>query len=246
MTVILENESLRVVDLGRMRYAEALALQRETHERLVAGRESEAGGAPRVPMTVFLLEHDPPVVTVTKRAGAAGHVLAGDALLARLGVERVDTDRGGDVTYHGPGQLVAYPIMDLARLGLKVHPFVRWLEECVIDAIATAADGGPGLEGRRDPTATGVWVGDGGPERKIAAIGVRLSRYASMHGFALNAAPDLSHFWLIVPCGLERPVTSLAAELGPRAPGIPELKRRVASWFWREVGRLLAAPGPVA
>jgi lipoyl(octanoyl) transferase len=222
-----------------MRYAEALALQRETHERLVAARDAAAAGGPHAPMTVFLLEHDPPVVTVTKRAGAAGHVLAGDALLARLGVERVETDRGGDVTYHGPGQLVAYPIMDLSRLGLKVHPYVRWLEQCVIDAIASDADGAPALEGRRDPSATGVWVGDGGPERKIAAIGVRLSRYASMHGFALNADPDLSHFGLIVPCGLERPVTSLAAELGARAPLVPELKRRVADWFGRETERLV-------
>jgi lipoyl(octanoyl) transferase len=129
--------------------------------------------------------------------------------------------------------------MDLSRLGLKVHPYVRWLEQCVIDAIASDADGAPALEGLRDPSATGVWVGDGGPERKIAAIGVRLSRYASMHGFALNADPDLSHFGLIVPCGLERPVTSLAAELGARAPLVPELKRRVADWFGRETERLV-------
>jgi len=188
-------------------------------------------------MTVFLLEHAPPVVTVTRRVGAADHVLASDALLARHGIERVETDRGGDVTYHGPGQLVAYPILDLQRLGLKVHPYVRWLEQCVIDALAV-----DGIVGVRDPSATGVWVGEGGAaDRKIAAIGVRLSRFVSMHGFALNVAPDLAHFELIVPCGLQRPVTSLAAELGPRAPSLDAVKHRVALWFARETTRLLGA-----
>jgi lipoyl(octanoyl) transferase len=226
---LVETSHLRVLDLGRIGYADALALQRETHERLVAGREQGA------PMTVFLLEHAPPVVTVTKRVGAAEHVLASDALLARHGIERVETDRGGDVTYHGPGQLVAYPILDLQRLGLKVHPYVRWLEQCIIDTLAD-----DGLAGLRDPSATGVWVGSGGaPERKIAAIGVRLSRFASMHGFALNVAPDLAHFGLIVPCGLQRPVTSLAHELGGRAPSVDAVKRRVADWFARETTRLL-------
>ena len=197
----------------------------------MAGREA------RVPMTVFLLEHDPPVVTVTKRVGAAAHVLASDALLSRHGVERIETDRGGDVTYHGPGQLVAYPILDLQRLGLKVHPYVRWLEQCIIDAIAV-----DGLAGIRDASATGVWVGAAGvPERKIAAIGVRLSRFASLHGFALNVAPDLAHFGLIVPCGLQRPVTSMAAELGAAAPRIDAVKSRVSEWFVRETTRLLGA-----
>lgn len=229
MKPLVETSHLRVLDLGRIGYADALALQRETHERLVAGREQGA------PMTVFLLEHAPPVVTVTKRVGAAEHVLASDALLARHGIERVETDRGGDVTYHGPGQLVAYPILDLQRLGLKVHPYVRWLEQCIIDTLAD-----DGLAGLRDPSATGVWVGSGGaPERKIAAIGVRLSRFASMHGFALNVAPDLAHFGLIVPCGLQRPVTSLAHELGGRAPSVDAVKRRVADWFTRETTRLL-------
>jgi len=184
-------------------------------------------------MTVYLLEHDPPVVTVTKRVGAAAHVLASDAVLAAHGIERIETDRGGDVTYHGPGQLVAYPILDIQRLGLKVHPYVRWLEQCLIDMIAE-----DGLVGMRDPDATGVWVGaESRAERKIAAIGVRLSRFVALHGFALNVAPDLSHFGLIVPCGLARPVTSLAAELGPRAPSIASVKQRAAEWFAREVDR---------
>jgi lipoate-protein ligase B len=227
---LAQTDQLRVIDLGRIAYADALALQRETHERLVSGRDA------RVPMTVFLLEHDPPVVTVTKRVGAAEHVLASDELLARHGIERVETDRGGDVTYHGPGQLVAYPILDLQRLGLKVHPYVRWLEQCVIDTIAAH-----GLAGARDASATGVWVGqEGVPERKIAAIGVRLSRFASLHGFALNVAPDLAHFGLIVPCGLQRPVTSMAAECAGVSPSVDEVKSCVAEWFEREITRLLA------
>jgi lipoate-protein ligase B len=231
MRAIAETSLLRVVDLGRIGYADALAIQRETHAELVAAREA---GAARAPMTVYLLEHDPPVVTVTRRVGAAAHVLASDAVLAAHGIEKVETDRGGDVTYHGPGQLVAYPILDIQRLGLKVHPYVRWLEQCVIDTLA--ADG---LAGVRDESATGVWVGEGArAERKIAAIGVRLSRFVALHGFALNVAPDLSHFGLIVPCGLTRPVTSLAAELGARAPDLAVVKTRVAEWFLAEVARI--------
>jgi len=231
MHTLAETSSVRVVDLGRIGYADALAVQRSTHAALVAARES---GEAEAQMTVYLLEHDPPVVTVTRRLGAAAHVLASDAVLAAHGVERVETDRGGDVTYHGPGQLVAYPILDIRRLGLKVHPYVRWLERCVIDTIAEY-----GLVGLRDPAATGVWVGaDGRAERKIAAIGVRLSRFVSLHGFALNVAPDLSHFGLIVPCGLDRPVTSLGAELGARAPSVSEVKARVAEWFTREASLL--------
>jgi len=159
-------------------------------------------------------------------------VLADDALLARHGIERVETDRGGDVTYHGPGQLVAYPIVDIERLGLRVHPYVRFLEQCVIDVLAEH-----GLVGFRDPSATGVWVGGGVPERKIAAIGVRLSRFVSLHGLALNVDPDLSHFGLIVPCGLTRPVTSMRAELGARTPDLAAVKRSAAAWFAREIAR---------
>lgn len=221
-----------MVDLGRVPYEDALRLQRETHARLVAAREA---GDRSAAMTVFLLEHDPPVVTVTKRPGAAEHVLASERELEERGIVRADTDRGGDVTYHGPGQLVVYPILDIERLGLKVHPFVRFLEQCVIDTIAE-----DGLKGLRDEDATGVWVGSGEfPERKIAAIGVRLSRFVSLHGFALNVAPDLEHFTMIKPCGLDRPVTSLAAELGARAPDMESVKERVARWFAREVERRL-------
>ncbi|MFM7260392.1 MAG: lipoyl(octanoyl) transferase LipB [bacterium] len=227
METLLSNPSVEIIDLGPISYGDALAIQRAAHERVVAGRAISA------PMSVFLLEHAPAVVTVTRRPEAASHVLADDALLARHGIERVETDRGGDVTYHGPGQLVAYPIVDIERLGLRVHPYVRFLEQCVIDVLAEH-----GLSGHRDATATGVWVGAGAPERKIAAIGVRLSRFVSLHGFALNVDPDLSHFGLIVPCGLTRPVTSMRAELGVRTPELSAVKRSVAAWFAREIARL--------
>ena len=225
MQRLVSNEHVSVFDLGAISYADALQLQRETHERVVAGREA------RVPMSVFLLEHSPAVVTVTRRASAAGNVLVSDEVLAREGIVRVETDRGGDVTYHGAGQLVAYPIIDIERLGLRVHPYVRFLEQCVIDVLAQ-----DGLTGLRDSTATGVWVGDDATaQRKIAAIGVRLSRYVSLHGFALNVAPNLAHFQLINPCGLGRPVTSIAAEVGARAPSVDVVKQRVASWFARAI-----------
>jgi lipoyl(octanoyl) transferase len=175
------------------------------------------------------------VITISRRAGVAANLLADAATLARLGVEVAETDRGGDITYHGPGQLVAYPIIDLERLRIGIHEYLRRLEEAVIGTLDAF-----GVAGRRDPGATGVWVGgeaagerDGhAGGRKICAMGVRVGRWVTMHGLALNVAPDLTHFGLIVPCGLAgRPVTSLAAELGGRAPTIDavrdELGRRL-------------------
>jgi lipoyl(octanoyl) transferase len=170
------------------------------------------------------------VVTVSRRPGAGANVLVGADVLARHGVERHETDRGGDVTYHGPGQLVAYPIVDLDVVGVRIHGWIRLLEQSIIDTLAEL-----GIQAGRDPGATGVWVGrdpgtpDGFGGRKIAAIGVRVSRWVTMHGLALNVDPDLSHFGLIVPCGLAgRPVTSIAKELGT-APEMAEVKRRLAA-----------------
>jgi lipoyl(octanoyl) transferase len=215
-----------VRDLGRMRYGEALELQREVHAATLAAR------AARGPMPILLVEHDPPVITVSRRPGVAANLLADPATLARLGVEVAETDRGGDITCHGPGQLVAYPIVDLERLRFGIHEYLRRLEEAVIATLAAF-----GVAGRRDPGATGVWVGGeavgeteghrGG--RKICAMGVRVSRWVTMHGLALNVAPDLSHFGLIVPCGLAgRPVTSLAAELGGTAPPLAAVRDELA------------------
>jgi lipoyl(octanoyl) transferase len=226
-------QPLQVQDLGRMDYAAALERQRVVHADLVAAREA------RPPMQLLLVEHDPPVITVSRRPGAERHVIVSDARLAELGVQKVETDRGGDVTWHGPGQLVAYPILDLHRLDLRIHGYMRFLEQAVIDTLAAF-----GVQGMRDEAATGVWVGEGAPQRKICAMGVRISRWATLHGLALNVCPDLGQFELIVPCGLVgRPVTSLQRELGARAPSMEQVKNRLADRLMQAVGERLNETG---
>ena len=210
---------LRVTDLGRMSYAEAFERQIEAHAEVLAAREH--GATPPL-MHLLTVEHDPPVITVSRRAGARANLIATDAMLDAAGVTVAETNRGGDITYHGPGQLVAYPILDLNVLGLRLHGYMRFLESAVIETLA-----GAGLRGERDSCATGVWLhrqrSDGGA--KIAAMGVRVSRWISMHGLALNVDPNLAHFDFIVPCGLtNRPVTSMAAELGSVAPPLDRVR----------------------
>jgi lipoyl(octanoyl) transferase len=181
--------------LGRVRYAEALALQ----EQQVRVRQS--GGTPD---TLFLLEH-PPVFTLGRNARRENVLFPEEALRAR-GFEVFEAGRGGDVTYHGPGQLVAYPILELEPERRDVHRYVRDLEEVMI---RTCAD--YGLAASRVKGLTGAWVGDA----KIGAIGVRLSRWVTSHGLAFNVSTDLAPFGLIVPCGIpDRQVTSLERRLG--------------------------------
>ena len=179
-----------------MEYGSALELQR----RLVSERQQGS-----IPDQLLLVEH-PHVITLG-RNGHRENLLASDRILERAGVAFHSADRGGDVTYHGPGQLVGYPILDLREWKRDVAAYVRALEEVLI---ATLADFG--IAAGRIPKLTGVWVG----ERKIAAIGVHISRWVTSHGFALNVSTDLSYFHYIVPCGLTKPVTSMAA-LGVRA-----------------------------
>jgi lipoyl(octanoyl) transferase len=183
-------------ELGRIDYASALELQR----RLVVERQRGA-----IDDQLLLLEH-PHVVTLG-RNGHRENLLASDEVLARSGVTFYPTDRGGDITYHGPGQLIGYPILDLREWKRDVAAYVRAVEEVLIRTLADF-----GIDAGRIPTLTGVWV-DG---RKIAAIGVHISRWVTSHGFALNVSTDLSYFQYIVPCGLTKPVTSMAA-LGVRA-----------------------------
>lgn len=228
------DDPLPVIDLGRLPYAPALETQRRHHAEVLAGRE--VGGPIGRILTV---EHDP-VITVSRRPDAPKHLLATPELLARHGVEVHPTDRGGDITYHGPGQVVVYPIIDLRRVGLRVVEFVRTLEQAVIDAVEPL-----GVPGRRDPEATGVWIGgpDGRPA-KLCAIGVRVSKWVTMHGLAVNVRTNLDHFGLIVPCGLAgRAVTSLERELGPACPETDAVRRAVAGRL-RELLLSCAIPGP--
>lgn len=216
---------LEVVDLGRMGYARADDEQRRVRDRVLAARER--GGACGA---LLLVEHDPPVITISRRPGAREHLLATDARLAQLGVTVAETDRGGDITYHGPGQLVVYPILDLNRLGLGLHAYMRMLEGVVIDVCR-----GFGVEADRDAGATGVWARGA----KICALGVRVRRWVTTHGLAFNVTTDLAHFDLIVPCGLAgRTVTSLSAELGDACPAMDEVKRAMVERFERETLRL--------
>lgn len=209
------SPSPRVTDLGRLAYLPALEFQRATHQRVLEQLD---------PPTILLVEHDP-VITVSQRADAPRHLLADAARLARLGIEVQPTDRGGDITYHGPGQLVVYPILPLAAYGLNLSRYMRLLEQAVIDAAAKW-----GVAALREPGATGVWARPtnppDGPTAKLCALGVRIRRNITMHGLALNVSTDLSHFDTIVPCGLAgRGVTSLQRLLGDDAPSMPTAKR---------------------
>lgn len=205
---------LRVIDLGRRPYADAYQDQLGYHDDVLASRESS-----HLRGYILLVEH-PPVVTISRRAAAKNHLLATPELLASRGIEVRETDRGGDITYHGPGQLVVYPILDLNHLKLGIHAYMRLLEESVIRTLGVY-----GLAGTRDPGVTGVWVAHGESLAKIAAMGVRVRRWVSMHGLALNVAPNMEHFQHIVPCGLAgRPVTSMQDMLRERTPLMPDVK----------------------
>jgi lipoyl(octanoyl) transferase len=198
--------SLPLIELGRLAYEPAYQAQVSYLDQVLAARN---GGSP-IPGFLLFVEHDP-VITISRRAGAAKHLIATPQLLAQRGVSVAETDRGGDITYHGPGQLVAYPILDLNALNLGLHAYMRLLEQAVIDTCAAF-----GVSTHRDPAATGVWTDKG--DAKIAAMGVRVRRWISLHGLALNVTTNLPNFQLIVPCGLDRPVTSLQQELGAACP----------------------------
>jgi lipoyl(octanoyl) transferase len=211
---------LAVRRLGRVSYADGLALQAE----LVAQRKAAA-----IPDTLLLLEHDPPVFTLGSSARAEHVLFPAEALRAR-GFDVFETGRGGDVTYHGPGQVVGYPILDLSPDRRDVHRYVRDLEEVMIRVCQDH-----GLAGERLPGLTGAWVGGD----KIGAIGVRISRWVTSHGFAFNVNTDLAHFQMIVPCGIrDHGVTSLERLLGRPVPldGVMDrLETRLCEVFDREV-----------
>lgn len=209
---------------GRIEYAKAF----EWQQRLVAERKAGA-----IPDQFILLEH-PHTITLG-RNGHVENLLAREEVLARAGIAFHPTDRGGDITYHGPGQIVGYPILDLREWKRDVGAYVRAMEQVLIDTLADF-----GIRAGRIPKLTGVWVGD----HKIAAIGVHISRWVTSHGFALNVHTDLRYFQYIVPCGLTKPVTSMA-QLGCGAAW-EEVAAKLTAHFGRVFEREMIPAGVLA
>src|SRR5512146_13800 len=222
---------LWVERLGLVGYGEALAYQREVARGRIAGS---------IPEDLLLLVEHPPVVTLG-RSSKERNLLASPALLAERGVELFEVERGGDVTSHGPGQLVGYPIIDLKRHRRDLHWYLRRVEEALIHALEEF-----GIVAERNPGFTGVWT----LGRKIASIGVHARDWVTWHGFALNVTTNLSYFDLMVPCGIEAvTMTSMARELGGAEPSMREVEDAVVRAFAelfqlspRDVGPLISAP----
>lgn len=219
------------MDMERIPYAEAWDLQTRIHQSLVDHKRALWKGTPTVTepeQTLLLCEHEP-VFTLGK-SGSEDHLRLDEEGLRREGFAFFKINRGGDITYHGPGQIVGYPILDLERFYCDVHRYVRELEEVIILTLLDY-----NLQSTRLEGYTGVWLepGAGKPWRKICAIGVHLSRWVSLHGFAFNVNTDLSHFQHIVPCGIrddDKAVTSLAQELG-REMDLREVRNNVVHHF---------------
>lgn len=202
---------VRLFDLGRTAYTHALALQRELHAQRKAGAIGD---------TLILTEHEP-VITTGQGAGFT-HLLAPATAIAAAGIALVQVERGGDVTYHGPGQLVVYPILDLRTHGRDVHLYVRRLEETAL-RLGEAY----GVSAERRAGAPGVYVGGG----KLASIGVFVSRWVTLHGVAINLAPDAAHWALLRPCGLADTTMTSVQLLTGAAPTCAEAARRYAAIF---------------
>jgi len=206
------DRELWTVALGRVSYAEALELQRTLARDRISGV---------IPHDVLLLVEHPPVVTLG-RSSKGNHLLASPEFLSSRGVELFEVERGGDVTFHGPGQLVGYPIVDLKRHKQDLHWYLRQLEQSLIDSLAAF-----GIPAEQNTGLTGVWTRG----RKIASIGVHARDWVTWHGFALNVSTDLSFFDLIVPCGISGvEMTSMARELGA-APAADDVARTVSDTF---------------
>ena len=221
-------------DLGRIRYQEAWDLQEDRLQEVVGrklqNRALQKDGQPEIPQYHYLLfcEH-PPVYTLGK-SGSTDHLLLSEAALKNQGFEFFKINRGGDITYHGPGQIVGYPIFDLDEFFTDIHKYVRYLEEAVILTLADY-----GIAGTREEGYTGVWLKATAhqPKRKICAIGVHLKRWVTMHGFAFNVNSNLDHFKNIIPCGIadeDKAVTSMKKELG-RAVDVNEVKDKLKANF---------------
>jgi len=236
-------KDLQFEDLGLMRYKPCWDYQEEIFKNVISQKISRRDGldkkgneASPYPTSRLLFVEHPHVLTLG-RSGDAENVIVSPARLAELGVDYFPTNRGGDITYHGPGQLVAYPILDLDQFFTDIHKYLRFLEEAVIKTCAEF-----GVEAGRIDGLTGVWVDiEAGPEaRKICAFGVKASRWVTMHGLALNVDSDLDFFDLIVPCGIkDKGVTSLTKEVGRKvslSEVKPLLKKHLQALFkWNEI-----------
>ena len=209
----MADRELWTVALGRLEYAEALELQRNIARDRIAGT---------IPQDVLLLMEHPPVVTMG-RASKEKHLVASPEFLKSKNIELFEVERGGDVTFHGPGQLVGYPIIDLKRHRQDLHWYLRKIEESLINTLADF-----GIPGERNTAYTGVWTRG----KKIASIGVHARDWVTWHGFALNVNTDLSYFDLIIPCGIDGVVmTSIAREVGSEMVSMQDVRDRVSAKF---------------
>ena len=228
-----KNKTIKIIDLGHKSYSESLEVQENYFNGTISLKRSNRKTDNPQPTHNYLLwvEHRP-VFTLGK-SGKMEHLLMDKEALAEKGIEFYQTNRGGDTTFHGPGQLVVYPIFDLDNFFTDIHKYLRFLEEAVIETLKEY-----GLNGSRSQGETGVWLEVGTPfARKICAMGVRASRWVTMHGLAFNINTDLSYFDHIVPCGIQgKGVTSLSKELR-REIGLEEVKEKLKT----HLGRLFEA-----
>ncbi len=223
-------------DLGRINYAEAWQYQEKRFQEVVTVKESNRKSTDKATTPNFLLFCEHPHVYTLGKSGKDSHLLINEDLLKAKGAEFHRINRGGDITYHGPGQVVAYPILDLDNFRLSIKTYIHSLEEVIIMSLKHY-----GIDGYRSPGATGVWldVDHAVKARKIAAIGVRTSHWVSMHGFAFNINTDLNFFDYIVPCGIQgKAVTSLEKELGRSLP-MEEVKELIKEQFTTVFGMQL-------
>lgn len=227
----LAAQTMRTVkfqDIGRVSYGDAWDFQtklfQETVDQKLVNRKEPENAQETTDHFIFV-EH-PPVFTMGK-SGSIDHLLVDEARLAAEGIEYYPVNRGGDITYHGPGQIVGYPILDLDHYFTDIHKYLRYLEESIILTLADY-----GLTAGRSDGETGVWLDAGTPlARKICALGVKASRWTTMHGFAFNVNTELTHFGYIVPCGItDKAVTSLHLELG-RTLDLEEVKGKIKTHF---------------
>jgi len=223
----IQNKQVQLIELGRTPYQEALKIQEDFFNQIIAVKRANRQNDIQEPTKNYLLwvEHTP-VFTLGK-SGKEEHLLLDKERLKEKEIEFYATNRGGDITFHGPGQIVGYPILDLDNFFTDIHKYLRLLEEMVVLTLKEY-----GIEGTRSKGETGVWLDVETPyARKICAIGVRASRWVTMHGFAFNINTDLSYFEGIVPCGIQgKGVTSLAKELGIQVSEV-EVKEKLKNYF---------------